>query len=102
MGKKILVTSIPCWNQKTGSDTWPSILRFLNPTDVANIYIDAGIPDSPVASRYFNINESRVIKSIFKDIKTGKEFIPFLKHTNEEIIECELDNHRFIKKLLSR
>lgn len=73
MAKKILVTSIPCWNQKSGSDTWSSLLGFLDPSDLANIYVDAGVPDSPVAGRYFRIDENDVIKSIFGKVRTGRE-----------------------------
>ncbi len=74
MGKKILISSIPSWNQKKGSNTWSSLFSFAKSEDVANIYIDATRPDSNVASRYFNINETAVIKSvILRKTRTGWE-----------------------------
>ena len=74
MGKRILITSIPSWNKKFGSNTWSSLFYFADPSDVANIYIDNKLPDSEVASRYFNIREIDVIKSNFqRNLPIGKE-----------------------------
>lgn len=74
MNKRILVTSIPSWNQKTGSDTLSSLFASFDSSDLSNIYISGDIPDSPVCSRYFHIDEISVVKSVIKrNIKTGKE-----------------------------
>ena len=73
MSKRILITSIPSWNQN-GSNTWSSLFACFDSSDVANIYIDPEMPDSKVASRYFNIREHAVVKSvIFRKTKTGQE-----------------------------
>ena len=74
MSKNILITSIPCWNQKSGSDTLSSLFKEFAPETLANIYILSGTPDSMVCSRYFNIHEWQVVKSVFKrNIATGHE-----------------------------
>lgn len=74
MNKRILVTSIPSWNQKTGSDTLSSLFASFDSSDLSNIYISGDIPDSPVCSRYFHIDEISVVKSVIKrNIKSGKE-----------------------------
>lgn len=73
MGKRILITSIPSWNQN-GSNTWTTLFEFADSKDVANIYILPEIPDSKVASRYFNIREHEVVKSVFdRRVQTGRE-----------------------------
>ena len=80
MGKRILITSIPSWNQN-GSNTWTTLFDFAEPEDVANLYINPELPDSKVASRYFNISERNVVKSVFKrNIQTGCE-VSVKEHT---------------------
>ena len=64
MSKKILITSIPAWSQKTGYNSWSSIFGFANPEDVANIFIENDQPDSEVASKYLRIKEADVVKGI--------------------------------------
>lgn len=77
MNNRILVSSIPSWNQKTGSNTFSSILCSFDSEELANIYIQGDLPDSPVCGRYFHIDEKSVIKSvIFPGIKTGEEVKP--------------------------
>lgn len=74
MSKKILVTSIDTWNQKSGSDTMSSLFASFNSNDIANIYIVGGKPDSKVAARYFHIDEMAVVKSVLSRwLKTGEE-----------------------------
>lgn len=74
MSKNILITSIPCWNQESGSDTLSSLFKEFAPETLANIYIVSGSPDSMVCSRYFNIQEWQVVKSIIRrNITTGHE-----------------------------
>lgn len=77
MDKKILITSIPSWNQKTGSNTLSSLFDSFDSEDLANIYIAGDVPDNAVCSRYFHINELSVIKSTFlRNIETGREVNP--------------------------
>lgn len=70
---RILVVSTNAWNSKNGC-TWPFLLKIYDSDNVADIFARDEIPDSTVCSRYFNISENRVLKSIFnRKIKTGKE-----------------------------
>ena len=74
MGKKILITSIPSWNQITGSDTFSSLFASFENCDISNIYISGDVPDSPVCSRYFHIDEQSVVKGVLiRNVKSGKE-----------------------------
>jgi len=71
---KVLVMSVPSWNSKIGANSWATLLERYDSTCVASIYIRDEYPDSDICSRYFNISESRIIKSIFnRSIKTGTE-----------------------------
>ena len=71
---KILVSTIPVWSQISGSNTFSTLLDGIDDTQIANIYFRAGLPDSKVASRYFRIIESSVIKSVIKrSLQTGGE-----------------------------
>ena len=75
MSIRILVTSIPAWSDSTGANTYSAILSEIHGIEVANLYTRADFPDSKICSKYFQILEHNVIKSIFKNkIKTGKEF----------------------------
>ena len=76
MGKRILITSIPSWNQKSGSNTFSTLFKTFDSKDIANIYIRPERPDSIVCSRYFNIREWQVLRSIIKRGEiTGSEVI---------------------------
>lgn len=75
MSIRILVTSIPAWSDSTGANTYSAILSGIHGIEVANLYTRADFPDSKICSKYFQILEQNVIKSIFNyKIKTGKEF----------------------------
>lgn len=101
MAKRILVSSISGWSQKSGANTWSSLLSFADPEDVASIYINPGIPDSATASRYFNINEISVVKSLFsRKIKTGREVVPISSGTPAKVSSA--DRHGGLISFLRR
>ena len=74
MKNRVLITSIPCWNQRSGANTYSSLFEDYGSENLANIYISPEFPDSNICSRYFNIREWQVVKSVFnRTIKTGEE-----------------------------
>ncbi len=92
---RILVISVGAWNSKVGS-TWPNLLKYYPKENVTNISIRDEIPDSDVASRYFNISENRILKSIFnRKIKTGKEICA--KTSTENNSDLDAHNERYQK-----
>lgn len=92
---RILVISVGSWNSKVGS-TWPSILKGYDSENIANICIRDEIPDSRICSRYFNISENRVMKSIFnRSIKTGKELT--VANSEENVQDLNAHNERYHK-----
>ena len=94
---KILVITVPSWNSKVGSNTWATLLEQYPPENIASIYIRDEIPDSKVCSRYFNICENKIIKSIFRrSIKTGCEISPDIANENDDR-DLQIHNQRYIK-----
>ena len=86
MGRKVLVCSVPCWNKKTGSDTFSSLMQGYDIDSIANLYIREGWPDSDVCRNYFEISENAVIKSILKrKTKTGR-------HIETDAVACKDDD----------
>ncbi len=95
---RVLVTSVPSWSSKTGSDTFSSLFQEYDAEKVAALYIRADKSDSPNASRYFHIFEGRVLKSIYKrHIITGEEFSPIQVDVNICENEELSENRRYGK-----
>lgn len=92
---RILVSSIPVWNNESGSDTFSNLLSGYDPNKVANIYFKSGIPCSPVCLRYFHISENSVIKSIIKRTAiTGRE-VDAMVVPDEMNAEQEIERKRY-------
>ncbi len=88
---RILVFTVPSWNSRIGSNSWATLLEKYDSSKIANIYIRDDIPNSTVCSRYFNISENKIIKSIFnRKIKTGKEVDPKVTVSSND---TNLDEH---------
>jgi len=69
---KILFLTVNGWNNTTGTSTISSLIEGYPPECVANIFIRADRPNSPVCKNYFRIDEIKVFKSVIKrKIKTG-------------------------------
>ena len=61
---KVLVVGINAWREDGTAHTLMNIFRCWDPEKVALVYTRADIPYTEVASRYFQISESEVIKSV--------------------------------------
>lgn len=73
---KVLVVSINAWRDNTGINTLIDMFRAWNPDCVAQIYTRSAIPVTTVSTRFFQISESKVMRSVFNHcIKTGKEVV---------------------------
>lgn len=94
---KILVITVPSWNSKVGANSWATLLEKYPPENIASIYIRDEIPDSKVCSRYFNISENKIIKSIFRrNVKTGSLITPQnVKHGEDQ--DLLVHNQRYVK-----
>lgn len=94
---KILVITVPSWNSKIGANSWATLLEKYPPENIASIYIRDEIPDSKVCSKYFNISENKVIKSIFRrNVKTGS-LITLQNAKTGEDQDLLVHNQRYVK-----
>ncbi|MDE7335018.1 MAG: hypothetical protein K2N10_01735, partial [Muribaculaceae bacterium] len=86
---KVLVSTIPAWSQRSGANTFSTLLSGYPAEKLANIYTRAGLPDSDVCSRYFRITENNVIRSILNPrLQTGSEVarVEAINNTPEEAV----------------
>ncbi len=94
---KILVITVPSWNSKVGANSWATLLKGHNPENIASIYIRDEVPDSKVCSRYFNISENKIIKSILnRKIKTGSE-VGIGEQPDYVDEDLQIHNERYVK-----
>lgn len=93
MTPKILVCTVESWNSKIGANTFSTLLAEYPSENLANVYIREEIPDSNRCSRYFQISEQKIIKSLLRrHISTGREVIPSQEQTKEDL--CNLTQSR--------
>lgn len=98
--KKILISTIPAWNQTSGANTYSSMFSKLKNVEIANIYFRADMPDSEVAKRYFQILENEVIKSVFQHNRiTGREVTGYILNKEDNIqIKSEKERYAHFSK----
>ena len=73
---KILVVGINAWREDATSHTLMNIFSCWDSKKVALLYARADLPNTEVASRYFQISENDVLKSVFKPWrKVGREVV---------------------------
>ena len=77
MAKNILILTIDCWNLNIAANssyTYSNLFSSMDEYVLSNIYIRDELPNDPCCTRYFQISENRIIKSVIKrGIKTGRE-----------------------------
>lgn len=85
MKPKILICTVESWNSKIGANTFSSLFANYPAENLANLYIQEALPDSDVCSRYFQISEQKVIRSLVKPgLKTGREVASCQQMTPED------------------
>lgn len=71
---KVLVVGINAWREDATSHTLKNIFSCWDPERLAHIYTRSELPDTKVASRFFQISETEVLKSVFSPWKSvGRE-----------------------------
>ncbi len=95
---RVLVTTVPSWSSRGGSDTMSSLMMDYGADNVASLYIRADKSDSPAASRYCHIFENAVLKSIiYRGVKTGVSFQPEDIKIDESTSEMETEKATYRK-----
>ena len=71
---KVLVVAINAWREDATSHTLMNIFSCWDSSRLAMVYTRADLPNTKVGSRFFQISENDVLKSVFKPWKqTGRE-----------------------------
>ena len=71
---KVLVVAINAWREDATSHTLMNIFSCWDPSRLVMVYTRADLPNTKVCSRFFQISENDVLKSVFKPWKeTGRE-----------------------------
>lgn len=95
---RVLVTTVPSWSSRGGSDTMSSLMKDYGAENVAALYIRADKSDSLSASKYFHIFENAVLKSIiYRGVKTGVSFQPEDIKIDESTSEMETEKATYRK-----
>lgn len=99
--KKILFCTVDSWNSRNSSvssNTYANLFKDYPREDMAALYIREELSDSLSCSRYFQISEQKIIKSIFsRSIQTGRELLPQAIMTEEDIANIERKNALYNK-----
>lgn len=83
---KVLVVGINAWREDGTAHTLMDIFRCWDPERLALIYTRADMPNTDVCHRYFQISESRVLKSVLKPwMKIGRVVENTPSKNNEEV-----------------
>ena len=71
---KVLVIDVNAWREDAPSNTLLDIFRCWEADKLALVYTSSAYPSTKVCSRFFQIGESQVLRSVFKPwIKVGRE-----------------------------
>ena len=113
MSKNILILTVDCWNSNIAagsSYTYSSLFSSMCDYTISNIYTRDELPNDPCCSRYFQISENKVIKSILKrKTITGKEVVCVDRENkdNEVVVQKQKElysKHRkhfyYLKKII--
>lgn len=70
---KVLSISLSTWRKDSGIHTQTDLFKFWDSNKVAQIYLKSDLPNTPVCSRFFQIAENAIIKSVLNRKPVGKE-----------------------------
>lgn len=65
---KVLVIDVNAWREDSGSNTLMDIFRCWDPEHLALIYTSSQLPNTKVCQNFFQISESKIIRSVLNPI----------------------------------
>lgn len=80
---KILAISLSTWRKDSSIHTQTDLFKFWEPDKVSQIYLKSDLPNTDVCSRFFQISEHAIIKSVIGRKPVGREV------KNTESIDAE-------------
>lgn len=71
---KVLIIDVNAWREDAPSNTLLDIFRCWDPQKLALVYTSSSYPSTQVCSRFFQIGETQVLKSVFNPwMRVGRE-----------------------------
>lgn len=70
---KVLAISLSTWRKDSGIHTQTDLFKFWESEQVAQIYLKSDLPNTPVCTRFFQIAENAIIKSVIDRKPVGRE-----------------------------
>ena len=70
---KVLAISLSAWRSDSGIHTQTDLFKFWEPDKVAQIYTRTDTPNTPVCSKFFQISENAIIRSVLSRKPVGRE-----------------------------
>lgn len=68
---KVLVVSRVAWNSATNfGNTYSTLFGDMENTEIAHIYFGGGTPDTPIASRFFRVSETDIVRRLLRKCRT--------------------------------
>lgn len=68
---KVLVVSRVAWNSATNfGNTYSTLFGDMENTEIAHIYFGGGTPDTPIASRFFRVSETDIVRRLLWKSRT--------------------------------
>lgn len=88
---KVLAISLSTWRQDSGIHTQTDLFKFWDPNKVAQIYLKSDLPATEVCTRFFQISEHAIIKSVLNRKPVGREVSnnESLDHESQRALESE-------------
>lgn len=93
----VLAISLSTWRKDSGIHTQTDLFKFWDPEKVAQIYLKSDLPNTPVCTRFFQIAENAIIRSVVNHKPVGKEV-----QNGAELSESEIKAANEEKKLYAR
>ena len=90
---KVLVVGINAWREDATAHTLKNIFSCWDPQRLAHIYTRSELPDTKVASRFFQISETEVLKSVFKPWKCIGHEVSCKDVPNSEVVVQEHERY---------
>lgn len=68
---KVLVVSRVAWNSATNfGNTYSTLFGDMENTEIAHIYFGGGTSDTPIASRFFRVSETDIVRRLLRKCRT--------------------------------
>jgi len=94
---KVLAISLSTWRKDSGIHTQTDLFKFWNPNNVAQIYLKADFPNTDVCTRFFQISEPAIIKSVINRQDVGREVDNATTPNKESLKDIQSEAARYTK-----